>query len=58
MPAVIYQFPVGGRAGLAGTKYETKPSVVTLSASPSITPCGSAWYHEEAMKEEERTRKN
>lgn len=56
MPATIYQFPVGGRGSLTGTPNEPKPKAAT--PSPAITACGAAWYHEEAMKEEERTRKS
>jgi hypothetical protein len=58
MSATIYQFPAGGRASLAGATHpspDRKPSVA-VATSPVITACGAAWYHEEAMREDERAR--
>ena len=60
MSATIYRFPVGGRAGLANQREQTKPAASAAPASvpAAITACGSAWYHEEAMREADRTRKS
>jgi len=56
MSATIYQFPAGGRA--ASPPRESKPaqpSTNTAAVSAVITACGAAWYHEEAVKEDEQT---
>ena len=55
--ARIYQFPAGGRAALGGKRYdEFKP--VTAQASPRVNEgaCSGSWYHEEAIREDERGR--
>lgn len=52
--ATIYQFPVGGRAGLADRRApvgQTPPRVYE-------TVCSGSWYHEEAIREAEASRKN
>ena len=52
--ATIYQFPVGGRAGLVDHREPIKQA----------TPClneivfGGSWYHEEAIRDAELTRNN
>jgi len=49
--AKIYQFPVGGRAALAGRRYcETK---TTDMASPPSgdSACSGSWYHQAAIDE-------
>ena len=52
--ATIYQFPVGGRAGLAGRR-----EAVDRSAAPvSEIVFGGSWYHEEAIRDAELTRRN
>jgi hypothetical protein len=50
--AKIYQFPAGGRAALAGRRYEETSSVTAL-ASPraSAAVYGSNWYHDAAIEE-------
>lgn len=54
--ARIYQFPAGGRAALGGKRYdEFKPATVQASPRVHEAACGS-WYHEEAIREEERGR--
>jgi hypothetical protein len=52
--AKIYQFPKGGRAGLSGGPQHANPTE-TFTA-PRVTSGG--WYHEEAIREAERGRKN
>ncbi|MBS0535518.1 MAG: DUF2735 domain-containing protein [Proteobacteria bacterium] len=51
--ATIYQFPVGGRAGLTRHAGYEKPD-----ALPTIA-YGGSWYHDEAIREAaEQARKN
>jgi len=48
--ATIYQFPVGGRAALAGRRYgETRLPAdhALLPANASI--CSDSWYHQDAV---------
>lgn len=52
--ATIYQFPVGGRAGLAGHREAVNPPAQRAN---EIATSG-AWYHEEAIRDAELTRKN
>ena len=55
--ATIYQFPARGRfAANAAHSDFNNPGLI----APSIVPVASAsgWYHEEAMLEDERARKN
>ena len=52
--ARIYQFPVGGRAGLAG-RYETARQAAPRYNEIAV---GGSWYHEEAIREAELARKN
>jgi hypothetical protein len=50
--ATIYQFPVGGRAALAGRSYDEVKTVPDLaSSSVSEIVYGSSWYHEAAIQE-------
>ncbi len=55
--AKIYQFPKGGRAGLSAGRYETTPVDEFALRVPTIAS-GGAWYHEEAVRDVENTRKN
>lgn len=54
--ATIYQFPVGGRAGLAPR------SGLDRSRAPESLPTiayGGSWYHDEAIREAaDKARKN
>lgn len=50
--ATIYQFPVGGRAGLQTTKTDT----VTATESRDIA-LTDAWYHQEAIREAQQATK-
>ena len=54
--ATIYQFPVGGRAALGGHPLEANPTG-SLARVAKVAASG-AWYHEEAMQEAQRARKN
>ena len=50
--ATIYQFPVGGRAALAGRRYsETRLPADRLSLPVNETICSGSWYHQEAVDE-------
>jgi hypothetical protein len=52
--ATIYQFPVGGRAGLA----RRSPEAARFADLPTVS-YGSGWYHDEAIREAAETgRKN
>ncbi len=54
--ARIYQFPVGGRAGLGGHRHdEIKTSELALSRVNQIA-VGGAWYHDEAIQESKPVR--
>ena len=51
--AKIYQFPVGGRAALAGRRdSETRP----VADAPSIADCSDSWYHAAAIQDEKNGR--
>ena len=47
--AKIYQFPVGGRAALLGSRYGETSSQITPQVNETI--CSGSWYHEEAIQE-------
>jgi len=47
--ARIYQFPVGGRAGLASPYGAAGTTATPL---PSVAPNSSSWYHEAAVDED------
>jgi len=50
--AKIYQFPIGGRAGLIGRSYgDAQSSIDTTTARVNETICSGSWYHEEAIRE-------
>jgi hypothetical protein len=48
--AKIYQFPVRGRFA--------KPNGFTQDNALPTVSIGDAWYHDEAMKEEQKARKH
>jgi len=56
--AKIYQFPAGGRAGLSGHRHQGKPADDFAAPRISRVTSGSAWYHEEAIRESQGVRKN
>jgi hypothetical protein len=50
--ATIYQFPVGGRAALAGRRYDEAKTATDLPSSRvSEIAYGGSWYHEAAIQE-------
>ena len=50
--ARIYQFPVGGRAGLLGRPYgEARSQIDQTTLRANETICSGSWYHEEAIQE-------
>jgi len=50
--AKIYQFPIGGRAGLVGRSYgDAQSSIETATPRVNETICSGSWYHEEAIRE-------
>jgi len=51
--AQIFQFPVGGRAGLK----RDLPKVANAPRMADIA-VGESWYHEEAIRDEKPTRSN
>jgi len=55
--AKIYQFPKGGRAGLNADRYETKTTNAFALRFATVAS-GGAWYHEEAVRDEQHPRKN
>jgi len=62
-PAKIYQFPARVRSALGGYREEAKPGEKLAepnfkSLRVSEAACGSAWYHEEAVREAELAGKN
>jgi len=54
--AKIFQFPARGRFAASGHREETTAPL----ASPPVVKAamGSGWYHEEAIQDAERARKN
>jgi hypothetical protein len=56
LSAKIYQFPANGRAGVGGRRDMATPA--EEFATPLNTKVvSSAWYHDEAIREENRVRK-
>ena len=53
--AKIYQFPAGGRAGVGGRRDVATPA--EPFAAPRVKAVSSAWYHDEAIQEENRVGK-
>jgi Protein of unknown function (DUF2735) len=49
--AKIYQFPVGGRAALAGRRYDETKTPDIASASSGDSACSGSWYHQAAIDE-------
>ncbi len=52
--ARIYQFPVGGRAGVERLREEVMPTSTPAPQAVHVA-CGS-WYHDEAIEEDARER--
>jgi hypothetical protein len=49
-------FPARGRFAAGNDREDTQPA--TNFTSPRVTVLGSAWYHDEAVREEDPRRKN
>jgi hypothetical protein len=50
--AKIYQFPAGGRAALAGRRFDATTTVTELASSPANpVAIGGAWYHDAAIED-------
>jgi hypothetical protein len=50
--AKIYQFPIGGRAGMR--RDDVEPAT-DIKPRISEAACGSGWYHEAAIEDAKRT---
>lgn len=58
LTAKIYQFPSGGRSGLTTRRETYKPAGEVI---PEVTPrvaIGGSWYHEEAIREADKSHKH
>jgi len=56
MSAKIYQFPAGGRSNAVVRRTEILPVADHLPAKRAAVSFGSAWYHEEAIRQDELER--
>jgi hypothetical protein len=56
--ATIYQFPKGGRAAHAERRDEARRAVEFAQARTAQVAVGDCWYHEQAIRESDRPRKN
>lgn len=56
--AKIYTFPLRGRFAVGGQHSESRPNAGLSPARGVHVASESSWYHEEAIREAERTRKN
>lgn len=56
--AQIYQFPIGGRSGLAVRRDTSKPAAEYVPETTSRVAIGGNWYHEEAIREADKGRKH
>ncbi|WP_035722919.1 DUF2735 domain-containing protein [Bradyrhizobium sp. ARR65] len=55
--AKIYEFPVGGRAALGDRRHgETKSPIDQNTPRVNEVLCSGSWYHEEAIREAQRSR--
>lgn len=52
--AKIYQFPVGGRAGLAGTSAPLSKLEEMERAAATRIAVGGSWYHDVAVHEADK----
>jgi hypothetical protein len=53
--AKIYQFPVGGRSGVATRQDGAKGAIDSATPRVHEAACGSGWYHEAAIEEANQT---
>jgi len=49
--ARIYEFPQGGRAGIAARRDRPGSSLDLAALGAAEASCGSSWYHEAAVQE-------
>jgi hypothetical protein len=56
--ARLYEFPKRVPTTLDGHRSDAKPVVDANAPKLAETAFGSGWYHDEAVKESERTRKH
>jgi hypothetical protein len=56
--AKIYEFPARGRFAAGGNLDENKRAANLTSPRVAETVLGGAWYHDEAVQDAERARKN
>ena len=56
--AKIFQFPTGGRAAFGGRVYEVESGENIATLRVAKVASGDASYHEEAVQDAERARKN
>ena len=54
--ATIYQFPPRGRFAIDHRCEDARAAGNSVSQYAAQAACGSAWYHEEAIQEAERSR--
>jgi hypothetical protein len=54
--AKIYVFPARGRFATPDPREAFRREAASLRNAPA--PCSGSWYHEEAIREAERNRKN
>ena len=54
--AKIYQFPVGGRAALAGHRHGETKTTDIASAPSGDSACSGSWYHQAAIDESKPVR--
>ncbi|WP_276119135.1 DUF2735 domain-containing protein [Pararhizobium qamdonense] len=51
--ATIYEFPAGGRK-LGGRRFEQSATVADIRPKQVLTVDYSGWYHDEAMREDQK----
>jgi hypothetical protein len=56
--ATIYTFPARGRFARIGQGDDLNQSATLAAARASKSVVSGAWYHEEAIRDEDKTRKN
>lgn len=56
--AQIYQFPMGGRSGLTARRDSYKPAGEVIPEVSARVAIGGSWYHEEAVREADTSRKH
>jgi hypothetical protein len=58
LTAKIYQFPIGGRAANAVRRDTLRTAVELPPEAVSRVSIGGSWYHEEAVREADTSRKH